>query len=109
MAVTLDTNAIDGSTYVVTAAFTDAAGAAVTPKTLAYTLSDGSGTAITTGTKTGGDLAASIDFVFSGTDLDYDDGPERVLTIEATYDSTEGTDLPLNAECHFRVDDLVNV
>ena len=58
---------------------------------------------------TGGDLAASIDFVFSGIDIDYGDGPERVFTIEATYDSDGGSDLPLKAECHFRINDLVNV
>lgn len=110
MATTLTTNAIDGSTYVVTAAFTDAAGSAVVPDSITWTLSDGAGNVVNSRTAVAVAVpAASNDIVLSGADLDYDDGAERVLTVEAVYDSDEGDDLPLKAECHFRVDDLVNV
>jgi len=107
---TLSSHAIDGSTYVVTAAFADAAGTAVIPDSIKWTLSNGEGTVI--GDRTDVAIAvpaASVDIVLSGADLDYDDGPWRVMIIEAVYDSTEGDDLPLKAGCLFRLDDLPNV
>ena len=109
MATTLTTQAVDRSTYVVTAAFTDAAGAAVIPDSITWSLSDGDGNIVNSRTDVSIAVpAASNDIVLSGADLDYDDGPERILIVEAVYDSTEGLNLPLKGECHFRIDDLIN-
>ena len=41
--------------------------------------------------------------------LDYDDGHERVLTIEGTYNSSLGTGLPFKDQLRFNVKDLIAV
>jgi uncharacterized lipoprotein YbaY len=106
--VKLVTDAVDKSTYIVTAAFTDAAGSDVIPTAITWTLSNSSGTVVNSRSKVVVAGAASITIVLSGADLDYDDGPSRVLTIEAVYDSTEGIGLPLKDEAVFSIVDLVN-
>lgn len=106
MAITILAAAKDRSTYVVTAAFTDDADAAVVPDTLTWTLTDGSGTVVNDRLDVSETPAASFDIVLSGADLAYADGGTRVLTIEATYTSDAGAGLPLNAACTFSVEDL---
>ena len=78
-----------------------------------YTLTDKSGTVINSRNGESETPAASIDILLSGDDLAIQAGEsylgERILTVEAVYNSTEGTNLPLKAEVHFIVDNLVNV
>ena len=106
----LTTKAADQSTYVVTAVFTDAAGASTIPTVITWTLSDRDGTIINSREDVEvATPAATISITLSGADLDFDDGSMRVITIEATYDSTEGTGLPLKDEAYFSIKDLINV
>lgn len=106
----LITHAKDQSTYQVTAAFTDAAGDSVVPSAITWTLTDRDGTVINSREDVAvATPAASIDIVLSGDDLKYSDGAKRILTIEATYDSDEGSDLPLKQESVIKIDDLINV
>lgn len=107
---TLTTAARDKSTYVVTAAFTDSAGADVIPDSITWTLTDSYGTVINSREDVSiASPAASIDIVLSGDDLSFDDGKKRVLTINATYSSDEGSGLPLREEAVFGIDGLINV
>lgn len=106
----LATAANDQSTYVVTLTYTDKAGSAITPLTAAWTLSDGDGTVVNSRT----DVAIPIpgttnDVVLAGDDLKFSDGPKRLLTVEGTYNSDEGSGLPFKDEVRFLVCDLTNV
>ena len=53
--------------------------------------------------------SSSVEIVLSGADLDYDTSNQRVLTIEATYDSTLGAGLPLKDEVWFSIINLVAI
>jgi hypothetical protein len=101
MAAILAVRAIEQSTYVVTVDFTDENGDPVVPNSIAWTLSTEEG-AIQNGQA---DVvvapAASIEIVLSGDDLEIGDAiaTNLVLTVDASYDSTLGTDLPLVGQC----------
>lgn len=98
------------STYVVTVAFFDSAGAAVTPKLASWTLKDQDGAIIN------GRDAVNIDtpkatetVVLTGLDLALPDPkkPYRYLLIEAVYDSVlYGNDLNLREEGKFKIANL---
>jgi len=108
--VKLTTKAVDKSTYVVNCAFKDENGDAVVPNELKWTLTDDAGTVINSRE----DVVVAVpssseDIVLSGDDLKYSDGRHRILTIEATYDSDAGSDLPLKESAKFMVDDLIVV
>lgn len=113
MPATLTTNAVERSTYVVTAAFTDKAGAAVTPDSIAWTLTDERGRVVNSRNAVAIAVpASSVDIVLSDADLALSgarDTGGRVLTVKAVYDSTEGTNLTLNDEVNFRIVPLVKV
>ena len=106
--------AIEKSTFMVTAAFIDSAGAAVAPNVgLAWKLTDRSGTVINSRTSVVIAPAASVDIVLSGDDLAMQTGEgnsaRRVVTIMGTYNSTEGSNLPIKDECVFTVRNLIAV
>jgi hypothetical protein len=110
MPTVLSTKAIDKSTYVVTATFTDEDDNAVAPQTLTWTLTDESGTVINS--REDVDVSSpgtSEDFVLSGDDLAVADGSTRLLTIEATYNSDAGSDLPIRDQVRFTIEDLTAV
>ncbi len=109
MPTTISTKARDKSTFVVTAAFKDAAGAAVSPSAVTWTLMDADGDVVNSRTAVSVAPGTSVDIVLSGEDLDYADGAVRVLLIEATYTSTEGADLPLKETVTFTIEDLLGV
>lgn len=55
---------------------------------------------------------SSLEFVVSGDQLsilDSDDTGVRILTFKATYNSSSGSDLPLHAECKFKIQNLVGI
>jgi len=111
MPVTLSTHAVEESTYIITAAFTDEDDNAVSPNTLTWTLTDTGGNVINDRQAENVDSpSSSEDIVLSGDDLqitgDSDNG-RRILTVEATYDSNAGSDLPLKDSCKFQIDDLL--
>ena len=113
MSIELELHADEESTYKTTAAFTDAAGDAVTPKSVEWTLSDMEGTVINSRLSVSETPASSVDIVLSGDDLALQTSEvgtvKRLLTVVAVYDSTEGTDLPLNEEAVFLLDSLVKI
>lgn len=111
MPVTLTKKAHEEGTYVVTCDFYDDLGAAVAPDTLAWTLTDEGGTVINSRTDVAvSSPTSSEDIVLSGDDLALQTGEvgdtARILTIEATYDSTTGLDLPLKDTALFYIKDF---
>jgi len=115
MPITLELHADEESTYLATAAFFDAAGGAVTPNvgTIKWTLSDIEGTIINSRDNVVIASDTSVNIVLSGKDLALQTGEtgtvKRLLTVVAVYDSTEGTDLPLNQEVIFPLDPKVMI
>jgi hypothetical protein len=97
----------EGSTFIITADFKDADGTAFVPTTCFWTLSDGKGTVINGRLKVPVVPTSSIHtFVLSGEDLRFDVGAtkgSRIFTVDATYDSVYGSDLPFRAEVGFTV------
>lgn len=114
MPVELTTHAIEKSTFVITAAFTDEDGTSVAPQTATWTLSDDGGTIINSREQVEiSSPTSSEDIVLSGDDLALQTGETnlgtRVLTIEATYNSDLGAGLPLNGSVIFTVDNLIKI
>lgn len=109
MPTTITTKAVEQSTYVVTVAFTDEDGDAVTPTAAAWSLRDGNGAIVNSREDVSATPGTSIDIVLQGDDLNADDGLARILTVEATYNSDLGTGLPLKDEVTFTIDDLIGV
>lgn len=108
--VKLKAKAGDRSTYVVTVGFFDEAGAPVVPDSVKWTLSKADGTVVNQRDQVAAQPETSLEILLSGDDLDAAaDGPVRVVTVEATYTSTLGAGLPLNAACSFSVENLVRV
>jgi len=111
MATILTTLAIEESTYIITAVFTDETDVAVIPNNISWTLTDTQGNVINSRTAVVVAVpASSIDIVLSANDLATSStNRKRVLTITADYDSDAGTSLPLRAEAIFEIEDLVNI
>lgn len=111
MAEYLSAHAVEQSTYGITVAFTDDAGAAVIPNAGAiWKLTDVSGNVINSRTAVDITEAASVTIVLSGNDLAIaNNGKERIVYVSATYNSSIGTNLPFKREVHFYIDELVNV
>ena len=105
MATLLTARAIEGSTYVVTIPFTDEDGDAVTPTAITWTLTDEDGQVVNSRHEEVVTPASSIDIVLSGNDLPADGHLVWMLylLVEALYDSTLGSDLPLNVQCRIEV------
>jgi len=100
-AAVLDKQAIQSSTYIVNAAFTDEDGGAVVPDTLTWTLKDAAGTVINGRDAIVITPATSVDILLKGDDLapGTDDVAKLLLTTDATYTSALGSGLPFKAQC----------
>jgi len=112
MPVSLTTKVPEQSAIVMTAAFTDAAGDAVTPSSITWTLSQVDGTIVNGRENVAiAAPAASNDVTLSGDDTAViaEFEHRRVWTVKAVYTSTEGADLPLNDEAEFWIDPLVKI
>ena len=108
----LSDKAVEKSTYVVTVAFADEDGNAVTPDSISWTLSDTDGNVVNSRSDVSITVpAASNDIVLSGDDLAIPRPSmlRRRMTIEAVYDSDAGSDLPFKGEIEFEVTPLTNV
>jgi hypothetical protein len=105
--------AIEKSTYVITAAFTDEDGDPVVPNSgLNWTLTDLTGTVVNSRSAvTIAVPAASVSIVLSGLDLALADGKDtyRILTVEGTYNSALGSGLPIKASVQFKIQNLIKV
>lgn len=113
MATKLTLKANELSTYVIAVSFLDENDQPVTPLTLTWTLSDRLGNVINNRQDVSiFDLSDEVDIVLSGNDLrvlSSSIGETRTLTIKATYDSSSGSNLPLNDEVEFAVKNLQKV
>ena len=106
---TLTLKATNEGTYIVTSAFTDADGTAVTPNTLTWNLTDYDGNMINARSAVSIVTPSTSNAVVLGADdLDNDDGFERVFTIEGDYDSvTYGNGLPLRQQAKFTIEEWI--
>jgi len=109
MPTELTVRAVEGSTYVVTAAFTDEDENDVTPNELTWTLTDRYGNTINEREDEEITPDTSVDIVLTGDDLQVSDD-EKVtvltVTVEGTYNSDLGNNLPIKDKCTFPVDGL---
>ena len=112
MSQIIETHANERSTFAVDLRFYDESGLAVVPNTLNWSLTDAVGNIVNGHDN---DIVAvpslSNQLLFSGDDLAFQKGEsklvKRIITVEMTYDSALGTDLPLNDEIIFFIDDLM--
>lgn len=110
MPTTIKTQAVEESTYVVTVSFTNAAGTAVTPSSASWSLFDKDGDVVNSRSAVAiSSLDTSVDIVLSGDDLQIAVGKTRKLLVQAVYSSDEGSNLPLNDQMTFQIQDLVGV
>jgi hypothetical protein len=91
--------------------FKDSTGATFAPTTVNWTLTDLSGTTYATGSPT---PSAVVDILLYDTDLELSEGflgdaEERILLVEATYNSGDITGVPLRDSCRFNVRNLIPV
>ena len=107
----LSKKAPEGGTYIITLEFFDENDDSIEPDTLSWTLSDSAGTVINSRSAVAvSSPDVSEDIVLRGNDLALQtgegDGTVRVVTIEATYDSLSGLDLPLRDSAYFHIQSL---
>lgn len=109
--INLTTRAVEKSTYAISVSFFDENGVAVTPKSVLWTLTDLAGMVVNGREQVVAVPALAVDIVLSGNDLALgtDTKQQRLVVIEATYDSTLGNDLPLNESIVFPIDPVVYV
>jgi len=106
----LNTVATNESTYVLTCTFTDADGTAVTPNSLTWSLTDGSGNIINSREDVSVTPSSEISVVLSDDDLSLEDGLSRVFTIDGNYNSLEyGNSLPIRDQANFKIDSWVDI
>jgi len=103
------------STYVVTCVMTDSTGAAVIPSSITWTLSKDADTIINDRENVEVSVPAStIKIVLSGNDLavlpsENNTSVERILTVNAVYDSDLGSNLPIKDSAKFWIENITNV
>jgi len=106
----LATKAKKNGTFVVTVDFTDEDGSTLTPTTMTWTLTNPAGE--TVNSRLDVSIAAptsSENIVLQGDDLAIPESSRevlRVLTLEGTYTSTYGADLPFKDQVYFYIEDL---
>lgn len=99
----------EGSTLIITVAFTDENGDAVAPAAATWTLMDGQGAVINNRSAVPVSLLdTSVTIVLSGDDLSISDPDvlDRVLLVEATYTNSAGSGLPEKKEYSFSLNNL---
>jgi len=105
--IALTTSPNESATMIIEIEFLDVDGAAFTPKTCAWTLSDAKGTIINNRSRVAASVTGtSHNFVLTGADLAYAVGltkGRRVFTVEGTYDSIYGANLSYREERSFEV------
>ncbi len=112
MPTTLDKKAVEQSTFVVTASFTDENGDTVVPNTLKWSLVDSDGKAVNDRRNVSVTPDSSVDVILSDNDLKIDKDRDKILrwiVFEGTYDSDLGSDLPLKEQAEFTVLNLKKV
>lgn len=88
-----------------TVSFTDEDGASVVPSSVKWTLSDKNGAVINNRSFVTLTPGASVSWLISGADLCIGSyGTDRILTIDALYTSTLGSNIPLRAQASFSIE-----
>ena len=110
MPITITDTANEKSTFALELAITDENGDPLTPNTLTWTLTNLAGNVINE--RAGIEFAtpaSTVTVVLTGDDLALPEraDPLRVVTLEGTYDSDLGNDLPLKEEVQFTIRILV--
>jgi hypothetical protein len=113
MTTELNLVAIEEGTYVLNIAFKDEDGAAISPNSATWTLTDLNGNVINNKLEQIiAPIAAVKDVVLTGDDLALSTsyyGNERMFLVEYIYDSTLGNDLPAKTQAIFDIENLVKV
>ncbi len=111
MPCVLTTEIKEGTSFGYRNVFTDRAGDSVVPTSIKWSLTDNGGNIINSRNDVVVTPAASVEITIDGTDTLALEGVEneRHFTIKAIYDSTEGSDLPLNDGASFLIIPLGNV
>lgn len=114
MPTRLTENALEEATYIITFAPTDENGDAVTPNAASctWTLTDLAGNVVNSRSAVAITSATSMNVVLSGNDLAVGDSyynDWRKVTLQGTYNSTLGNNLPIKEEATFRITRLVAV
>ena len=111
--IILTTEAVEQSTYVIPVTFRDEDATAIAPDAVTWTLTDRHGVVINSRSDVAiSSLAATINIVLTGADLDIQDDPDdgiRLVRIEAVYSSSGGSNLNLREEIEFSIRPLVAV
>jgi len=100
--------AVDGSTFIITVNFEDEDGDAVAPTALTWSLFGETGQTINSRTDVEiSSPEATEEILLGAADLDYEDGSQRRLVINAEYTSvTHGAGLPLVEQIGFNLEDV---
>lgn len=112
MAIRLSDLANERSTYPIRLTFVDQLDGPVTPSPLTWTLTDADGAVVNSRSAVSVTASAgSALIVLSGADLAVSGSKpvDRVVTVEGTYTSTYGADLPIKEEVWFSVVPLMKV
>jgi hypothetical protein len=109
--ITLAAKPNEGSAYIITVDFLDINGDPFTPLTCLWSLTDMNGAVINSRSKVAITVVGtSTTIVLSGLDLKYAIGTSaglRVFTVEGTYNSVYGNNLPFREEAQFEILDTV--
>ena len=111
MPTILRTRAKENSTYIVTVTFYDEDGNQVPPTAVQWSLTDKSGTVINGREDVVLSPAEEVEIVLYGADLAVGTptAAQRYLLVEASYNSSLGSNLPLNEEALFFIDGIVDI
>ena len=111
MPAILTVDAIEESTLVITAAFTDETGAAVVPTSLNWSLLDASGNVMNSRSEVALTPAAIVKIVLTGNDLALPatSSAVRKVLLQGRYDSSNGTGLYLKETAQFSIINLPGV
>ena len=101
--------AVEESTYIVTAAFTNEDGEPVIPESVSWTLTDTDGRVINSREDVSESAASTINIVLTGDDLAISGSYTRIVTVDAVYSSTYGLNLNLKAAAVFNLEKLISV
>lgn len=108
----LTDKAQEEGTYIITLTYYDEDNNAVTPNTVTWDLTDVNGKVINSRSSVSiSSPSTSNDVVLQGDDLRIirKDRLGRRMTVEYTYDSDAGSDLPGKAEIYFEIEPFTNV
>jgi hypothetical protein len=109
MTIVISEKARDKSTFIIGLEFFDENGDLVVPNSITWKLTDDLATVINSRSAVVVTPDSAIDIVLSGDDLKFSDSANRVLLVQAPYDSSLGTGLPNNEEYTFEIENLVNI